>query len=319
MNLDYSVIKHVCIYGAGGVGGYFGCRIAEAVNLQPSNGFEVYFIARGAHLQAVQERGITVKTPERTISARPILATDDVRQIPVPDLVLLCVKSYDLDSAVASLDPVIHKHTVILPLLNGIDVIDRIRKITKKGIVLPACVYLGTHIESPGVISQSGGNGVIIFGPDRKFPDYSAENVKAFFNETGILFSWYEDPYPPIWEKYIFIAAFGLVTTFTGQSLGAVTESTQHSRLVRSIMEEIYAVSRVKGINLAPDIVEKSLARASNFPYEARTSFQRDIEKKGSQNEGDLYGGAILREGSASGVPTPVTESVYQQIQNRTG
>ena len=102
--------------------------------------------------------------------------------------------------------------TVIIPLLNGVDIVERIRAILDKGIVLPACLYLGTHIESPGVINQSGGNGIIIFGPDPKYPEYSGENVKAFFQKTGIKYEWYDDPLPKIWEKYMFIAAFGLVT-----------------------------------------------------------------------------------------------------------
>jgi 2-dehydropantoate 2-reductase len=229
-------IKRVCIYGTGGVGGYFGGKIAEAFSNPHFNDYGIYYIARGEHLAAIKQRGILVKTPERTISAKPTLATADINEIPSPDLILLCIKSYDLNQAAAAIKPVIHDNTVIIPLLNGVDISERIRTVLDEGILLPACLYLGTHIESPGVVNQSGGNGVIMFGPDPKFPDYSGENVKAFFTKTGIKYEWYDDPLPPIWEKYIFIAAFGLVTALTGKSLGAVMENAEHRKMVQGIM-----------------------------------------------------------------------------------
>jgi 2-dehydropantoate 2-reductase len=314
MSNDFPEIKRVCIYGAGGVGGYFGGRIAEVISNPRFKGLEIYFIARGEHLKAIQQNGIVVKTPERTITARPNLATSDIGKIPHPDFILLCVKSYDLDQALTSLKPVIKNKSVIIPLLNGIDISARIWTVLDSGIVLPACLYLGTHIESPGVINQSGGSGVIIFGPDRKAPEYSGENVKAFFQETGIKFDWRGDPLPQIWEKYLFIAAFGLVSAFTGQTLGAIMENAEHRNMVQGIMAEIYTISRKKAIDLPADIIEKSLNKAYDFPYEARTSYQRDVAGKSRLNEGDLYGGTIIREGKALGIPTPLTESVYRQI-----
>jgi 2-dehydropantoate 2-reductase len=308
-------IKNICIFGTGGVGGYFGGRIAAAIASRPDHA--VYFIARGEHLKAIQARGIVVKTPDETISARPALATDDVSRIPSSDLVLLCVKSFDLSQALTALRPQIRPESVIVPLLNGIDICSRIRQVLHGGIVLPACLYLGTHIESPGVIQQSGGNGIIIFGPDSQYPYFTAENVKRFFHDTGIRFDWQTDPRPAIWEKYMFIAAFGLVTALTGLSLGAVTESVEFRLLVAGIMTEIYSIAQAKSIALPADIVATSVAKAHNFPYEARTSYQRDFESARRFNEGDLYGGAILREGRATGVPTPLTASVYKQICSR--
>jgi 2-dehydropantoate 2-reductase len=317
MNMNFLDIKRVCIFGTGGVGGYFGGKIAESISNRQLKEFEVYFVARGEHLQAIKQRGITVKTPERTISAIPTLATNDISEISSPDLILLCVKSYDLPRALTSIKPLMRENSIIRPLMNGVDICERIREVINIGVVLPACLYLGTHIESPGVINQSGGNGVIILGPDRRVREYSGNNVKTFFNKTEIKFDWRDDPLPAIWEKYIFIAAFGLVSAFTSKSLGAVMDSDENRKMVRGIMDEIFAISRVKGIDLPGDIVKRSLQKAYNFPYEARTSFQRDIEGKSRFNEGDLYGGAIIREGKAAGVPTLATESVYEKIQRR--
>jgi 2-dehydropantoate 2-reductase len=314
MNKIFPDIKRICVFGVGGVGGYFGGKIAEAIEHRQLPDRQVYFIARGKHLQAIKEHGLTVKTPERTFTARPTVLTADAGKNPPPDLILLCVKSYDLDQAVSSLKPLVNSSTIIIPLLNGIDIPERIRQILKAGIVLPACLYLGTHIESSGIINQSGGNGVIIFGRDKKYPDYSGENVKAFFEKSGIKYDWRDDPQPPIWEKYLFIAAFGLVSAYLGKSLGEIMEKAESRDTVKAIMEEIYAISKAKSVQLTENIVEKSLKKAFDFPFDARTSFQRDIESKARFNEGDLYGGTIIREGQTLGIPVPVTTRVYQQI-----
>ena len=311
-------IKRVCIFGVGGVGGYFGGKIAGAISNRQSSELEVYFVARGEHLKAIKQCGLTIKTPEGIMSAvKPALATGDISEIPPPDLILLCVKSYDLYRAITSIKPIVKHNTVIIPLLNGIDISERIREILDTGIILPACLYLGTHIESPGVINQSGGNGVIIFGPDKKIPEYHGENVKAFFEKTGVKFEWHDDPLPLLWEKYIFIAAFGLVSAFTDKSLGAIMEDDKLRKIVRDVMAEIYTLSRMKAVRLPEDIIEKSMKKAGEFPYEARTSYQRDVAVKGRFNEGDLFGGTIIRAGKALGFPTPVTESIYRQIELR--
>lgn len=319
MQQDFHKIKRVCIYGVGGVGGYFGARIAGSFEKDRSLDREVYFIARGAHLEAIQQNGLLLKTPGGTIHSRPVEATYDFGRIPVPDLILLCTKSYDLNSAVEAIHSRTQTNTIIIPLLNGIDIYERIRSGLQNGIVLPSCVYLGTYIEKPGVVFQSGGNGIILSGRDPVYPQYSGVSIQQLFADAGIGFEWHESPYPVIWGKFIFIAAFGLVTAFSGKSLGAVAENSQLLGMVSDIMQEIAAIARQKAVELPDDIVAKSLKKAFNFPYDARTSYQRDVESWPKPNEGDLYGGAILREGRAWKVPTPVTQKVYSEILHRNG
>ncbi|MBU4318785.1 MAG: hypothetical protein KKF30_16120 [Proteobacteria bacterium] len=159
-------IKKVCVFGVGGVGGYFGAKIAACLSNTPKKEAEVFFIARGEHLKVIRAHGITLVTPDKTIQACPALATDEPDQIPDPDLILLCVKGYDLENALNAIRLRVQSHTLVLALLNGVDIYDRIRAVLTTGIVLPACVYVGTHIFQPGVIHQSGGDGRILFGPD---------------------------------------------------------------------------------------------------------------------------------------------------------
>ena len=147
----------------GGVGGYFGGKLCR---LQ-SSGISVSFIARGDHLRAIQECGLLLSSEdEGELVCKPALVTDDFESLPRLDLCLICVKEFDLSSILSRLEPVTGEETIFLPLLNGVDVYSRIRTVIKKGIVLPACVYVGTHIERPGKVSQKGGACKILFGPD---------------------------------------------------------------------------------------------------------------------------------------------------------
>jgi 2-dehydropantoate 2-reductase len=310
-------INKICIYGIGGIGGYFGGKIAHTINTSGEKNYECYFIARGDHLEAIKRNGIKVVSPEQTIVGVPNKVTDDINEMPIPDLFLLCVKSYDLDEVVKSIRSKVKPRTVVVPLLNGADIYDRIRANLNSGIVLPACVFVGTHIQEAGVICQSGGDGKILFGKDPKFTDFNADNVISVFNDMGINYQWNDDPFPAIWSKYIFIASFGLVTVFTGKSLGEIMEDHKAKNKAREIMQEIYNIAKGKGIELPQNIIEESINKANNFPYDTKTSYQRDVEAKGNVNEGDLYGGTIIKEGKSLGIPTPATKLIYSEIQNK--
>ena len=208
--------------------------------------------------------------------------------------------------------------TVVVPLLNGVDIYERVRRVLTNGIILPACIYVGTHIERPGVVTQRGGEGKILMGKDPKYPDFYPEEVLQFLQEAAISFQWFENALPAIWEKYLFIAGFGLVSAASGKTLGQIIEDAESKRLVAGIMEEIFLISKQKHIALPEDIVAVSVAKARNFPPETKTSYQRDVERKAKRNEGDLFGATVIRMGKETGVPTPVTESVYKRILSET-
>jgi 2-dehydropantoate 2-reductase len=310
-------IKIICVYGVGGVGGYFGGRLAYRIRRGTALGYEIYFIARGPHLNAIRLHGLKVITPMKTFITRPNLAADDIRRIPDPDLILLCVKSYDLDGVVQKLRAKVSENTVVIPLLNGVDIYDRIRAQLDSGIVLPACVFIGTHIQSPGVIKQNGGDGTIMFGRDPRHLGFTAQNVMDFFSRMGINYKWNDDPFPAIWEKYIFIAAFGLVTVHTGKTLGEIMEDSAARETVRAIMTEVAALAKAKGISLPSNVIDESLDKANKVPRDTKSSYQRDVESGRRSNEGDIYGGTIIRMGQSLGVATPITESIYSEIQQR--
>ena len=309
----------IWVFGVGGVGGYFGGKMIFELERKGIADRHVFFIARGSHLEEIRRRGLLLNTTaEGSIVCRPEYATDLVEELPSPDLCLLCTKSYDLEGAARALSAKARRETIVLPLLNGIDIYERTRSALRGGMVLPACVYVGTHIEAPGVVTQKGGDGIILCGADPQFPDFDHRSLSTFFQQLAITFRWQESPYTAIWEKFIFIAAFGLVTAASGKTLGGVAQDEALRMLARGIMDEIVSLAEKKKIALSPDIVERTLDRPANFPFEAKTSYQRDLETKGDRNEGDLFGGTILRLGEALGVETPVTRSVYERILNST-
>lgn len=311
------VLKTIWIYGTGGVGGFFGGKMAYALRQGHHSETRVYFIARGKHLEEIRAHGLTLNTPtEKGLICTPAGATDNPSDLPAPDLVLLCVKSYDLENALDVLAERVSDTTVILPLLNGVDIYDRVQAALPRSTVFPGCVYVGTHIEKPGTITQNGGEGAILFGPDPGHSRRSADEVIQLFELCGIKHRWNIDPFPAIWEKYMFIAPFGMVCAASGKTLDEVMAAPELKNVVTAIMREVEAIARARGVQLAPDIVERSLAKAASFPAGTKTSFQRDVER-GGKNEGDLFGGTILRIAGLRDIPTPATFRVYQMLQKK--
>ena len=304
-------IENIWICGIGGVGGYFGGIIANNISSMELDKYKIYFLARGSHLEEIKKNGLRlhISTGEKLV-CKPTLASDKIDDFLVPDLCLICVKSYDLDDLIINIKEKLAENTVIIPLMNGIDIYNRIRKNLKKSIVLPSCVYIGSHIEEPGLIIQSGNPGFFYCGPDPKYPNFNLYSILDFFKEMEIMGNWKENPYPAIWEKFLLVASFALVSAHTGQTMGEIIYDDKSRNILEKIMEEIIMIANRKGIKLPDNIIVKTIEFCKDYP-DVKPSYQRDVEK-GGKNEGDLFGGAILRMGKELGIPTPITASIYQ-------
>jgi 2-dehydropantoate 2-reductase len=306
--------KNILVFGIGGVGGYFGGKLAYHAT-QKQTGQNVYFVARGNHLSEIQKNGLVLNTHEGQLICKPTGISSNVTDFPSPDLCLVCTKSYALEDAIKQLEPLIKENTVVLPLLNGVDIYERIRKITKKGIVLPSCVYVASHIEKPGVVSQKGPFGSIVSGSDGSNSLFNPDALIELFQKSDIKFKWVDDPFFAIWEKYIFVASFALVTAYTGKTFVEVATNEETSAMVREIISEIKEVAKAENIVLPDNTFDLSIAKAVKLPADAKTSFQRDVEK-GKDNEGDIFGKTILVKAQKYGIKTPVISRLYNEIQN---
>ncbi len=303
---------NIAVIGIGGVGGYFGGKLTKL--LEHEKDLKIYFIARNKHLEEIKRNGLLLDTDEGLMICKPTSATDDIFGLPRLDFCLICVKSYDLHDVLIRLEPKISDRTMILPLLNGVDIYERIRSVIHNGVVFPSCVYVGTHIEKPGRVTQRGGTCTIHFGKD-PVNDYVNPVLFDLFQRSNIKYNWLDDPYTEIWSKFIFIASFGLVTAGYNETIGEVMKSAEQSRYVREIMKEIYQIANKKRIQLPSTIIEDSYNKGNKFPFETKTSFQRDYEIRDKNDERDLFGGAVIQMGKQFGIKTETTEMVYDLIQ----
>jgi len=234
--------------------------------------------------------------------------------LPVFDIVVVSVKGYDLEDVTKEVSKISDKNTIILPLLNGADIYERMRQHLREGYILPSCVYLGTHIETPGVIFQKGGSCQISIGKDPLYPEFYPEKLINLFKRAEILIESFEDVNVEIWTKYIFIASFALVTATYNKTIGEVANDEKLGIIVKKIMQEIALVANVLKIALPSDIVETSFAKANQFPYETKTSFQRDVETKGRQSEWDLFGGTVIRYAEKFNTPANSTKETLGNL-----
>jgi 2-dehydropantoate 2-reductase len=303
---------NIAIIGIGGVGGYFGGKLTQL--LQHEKDLNIYFIARGKHLEEIRRNGLLLDTDDGQVICKPTSATDDISKLPQLDFCLICVKSYDLSNMLIRLKPKISNKTMILPLLNGFDIYERIRSVIHNGVVFPSCVYVGTHIEKPGKVVQRGGACTIHFGKDPE-NDYVDPGIFSLFQKSNIKYNWLDDPYSEIWSKFIFIASFGIVTAGYNKTIGEVMKSEELSKCVKDIMQEIYLIADKKQIQLPSTIIDDSYTKGSKFPFETKTSFQRDYEVKDKKDERDLFGSAVIQMGKQYGVKIDSTEMVYDLIQ----
>ena len=308
-------IGNIAVIGAGGVGGYFGGKLCEL--LRENTGCTVSFLARGEHLRAIQQDGLLLHSDDGEFICKPSLATSEFHQLPPPDLCLLCVKEFDLAAALLHLRPLVRDQTVILPLLNGVDISERVRRVIPNGILLPACVYVGTHIEKPGVISQKGGACKILFGPDPLHLQFSPDEIVRLFSRARIKCEWTADIQAEIWKKFIFICAFGLVTAAFDKTVGQILDDDTLRTDARNIIIEAMQLAEVSGVRLPADTAEAALLKARSFPHGTKTSFQRDFERSDRKDERDLFAGAMLRLAGQFRTLVPTTQRVAAILEKR--
>ncbi len=308
---------NVGIIGVGGVGGYFGGKLAGLLK-DDNKELNVYFFARGRHLEEIQKNGLLLSTLEEgEFLVRPTLASDNMDDFPELDLCLLCVKGYDLNNVLKMLQCKINSSTQIIPLLNGIDIYDRVKRVIGDATIYPACVYVGTHIERYGKVTQNGGACTILLGKDPVHKERQPQAIIDLFKAANIKHTFFDDVYPEIWGKYIFIAAYGMVTASENKTMGQILADQDACMKVKGIMTEIYEIALKKGIQLSEHIVEEAFIKGNNFPYDSKTSFQRDFEQIEKPNEAELFGDTIIRLGEELGIATPITLSVNNKLQRR--
>src|ERR671916_799737 len=246
----------MAVIGAGGTGGYFGGLLARA-------GEDVTFIARGAHLEALRTRGLTLESRLAGTFTVPVQATDDPSEVGPVDLILFCVKTYDTDNAAESIRPLIRPDTMLLSLQNGIDNEERIARATGHTSGIGAVAYIVSAIKAPGVVAHTAGPGRIIFGELSGGASERTQRLHEVLQGAEIAAEVHPDVRVTIWQKFLFICAFSGVTAVTRLPIGTILADPVAHALFRGTSEEVEAVARAGGIAFPADSVEQALSTAA--------------------------------------------------------
>jgi 2-dehydropantoate 2-reductase len=296
----------ICVFGAGGVGGYFGGLLARS-------GAEVTFIARGEHLRALQARGLTLRTVRETFTV-PVKATDEPRTVGPVDLVLFCVKSYDTESAGRVLPDLLAPGGVVLTLQNGIDNEEKLEAIVGKGRVLGGAAYIWSTITEPGVVTQAGGACKIAFGELDGPNTGRARRILETCQRAGFPCELTTDLWKVLWEKFLLICALGGMTAVTRLPLGEILAHPETREMFRGTMAEIHALARAEAVPLEEELVPRMMTFAEGLDKNGRSSLYHDLAM-GRRLELDALNGKVVELGLRHHIPTPMNFAVTACLQ----
>ena len=291
----------IAVLGSGGIGGYYGALLAKA-------GHDVSFVARGAHLEAMQRRGLTVRTPDGESAIR-VTAVADTASVGPVDLVLFCVKSYDTEPAAQALKPLMATDTAVVTLQNGVDNVAAIAGVVGTRAVLAGAVYVALQLAGPGVVARTGGEGKIVFGEPGGTLTDRVQRIASAFQASSIPHEVSTDIERVLWTKFLFIAGVGGVTALARSGIGPLLASVEGRALLAASCEEIAAVARTERVLLPADTVDLALEQAATLPPQWRSSMARDLDA-GRPLEVEALSGAVVRRGLKLGVPTPVHRTI---------
>ena len=295
----------IAIIGSGGVGGYFGGKLANAGN-------DVTFLARGEHLKAIRANGLIVKSILGDFKVDAVKATDDIQEIGYVDIIILGVKAWQIKEIAPDLQSIVNENTTILPLQNGILAAEELKEqINKKNIVGGLCRII-SKIESPGIINHFGVMPSIILGEFNHVKTERILKIKALFDKAGINSTISADINADLWKKFISICVSGLLAV-SGTTYGELRELKETRQLMVELLNEIYRLSQKVGIQIEPDFVEKTISFTDSLPYDSTSSLTRDVWE-GKPSEIEYQNGTVVRLGEKYGVDTPVNRFIYSCI-----
>lgn len=287
----------IAIMGSGGVGGYFGAKMALAGN-------DVTFIARGAHLDAIRKNGLLVKTDDGEMLVKPVNATDDPSTIGPVDVVLFATKLYDTIEAAGQLKPVMGPGTFVVTIQNGISGADLIGSVLGRDNVLAGSTYIVSHLEGPGVIHHMGKYQRIVFGELDGRMSNRGRSFETLCQESGIDVEFSDKVQTTMWEKFIPLTVMSGMTSVTRSPIGPILADPALAAMVDAAVSEAVNVARAKGISLNENTAERVQKTVRLAPYDTKASMLVDLER-GKKMELPWLSATIASMGEELGVPTP--------------
>lgn len=300
----------IAVMGSGGLGGYFGARLAKG-------GAEVSFIARGSHLAAMRESGLSVEGPE-PIHLPRVHAVKDPAELGIVDLVLFAVKLWDTADTLRLIRPMVGPDTTVISFQNGVLKDEQLKAAFDPSRIMGGVGYVATTIDRPGVIRQTGPMQRLIFG---EFDGTPSARAQAFLDAClagGIKAEISPDIRRDIWQKYVFLVGLSATTTTMRTTIGPIRENPQTRAFLRDLMREVVAVGRAEGVNLEEDYAERRLKLTDDVAYDMTSSMHHDLER-GNRLEVRWLSGGVVELGQKAGVPTPLNRAVADILALRAG
>ena len=295
------------VMGSGGVGGYFGGRLAAA-------GLDTTLIARGAHLEAIREDGLRIESALGNAHIHPIKVTDTPADIGPVDYVLFATKLWDTKSAGEACRPLIGPNTAVISLQNGVDPEIELASILGQEHVMGGVAQITGFIAAPGVIRHTGDFAKIIFGEMDRRRSRRAEALLDIFGKAGVDAEISEDIVRAIWVKFIFLVGFSALTSLTRRSIGPVREDPDTRAPLTQVMAEATAIARARGIDFDEDFIEDRLRFVDGLPAQVTSSMAQDVEK-GNRLELDWLSGTVARMGRELGIATRANDFAYAVLK----
>lgn len=298
----------IAIMATGGVGGYFGARLAAA-------GQEVHFVARGAHLAALRASGLKLKSANGDLHLQPVSVTDDPATIGPVDIVLFAVKQYDTATAAKAIVPLIGATTGVISLQNGMDRQDPLRATLGRDHVIGGVAYItAAEVASPGVITHVGPLARLIFGELDGSASPRGARFLAACKDAGIDATLSSDIAREVWAKFALLSAFSGVSSVLRKPIGAVASDPDTRKLLSDAIAETAAVAKANGADLGADYLARQLALVDQMLPETKSSMQIDLEHR-RRLELEWLSGAVARFGDETRVPTPTHHFIYAALK----
>lgn len=297
----------IVVMGSGGVGGYFGARLA-------ANGADVTFIARGEHLAAMRRDGLKVLSANGDLTVKPVKATDDPASVGHADLVMIAVKLWSTDDAARTIAPMMGPNSAVVSWQNGVVAEDILIKHYGKERVIGGVSNIAALIEAPGVIRHNGTMARLIFAELNGKPSKRIDAFAALCKQANIDHVVSDDINRAIWQKFIFLASFSGMTCATRLSIGPIRTDPETRAMLKAALGEVVAIGRAKGVSLPDDQVEQSLTWADNLPPTMVASMLGDLNR-GNRLELPWLSGNVVKLGEELGVATPVHKFIFTVLK----
>lgn len=297
----------IAIFGTGGVGGYFGGRLAHA-------GEDVTFIARGEHLRAIRDNGLRVDSQLGDFVVLPAKATDDVNEIGEVDLVIVGVKAWQVPEAARAIKPLVGPGTSVLPLQNGVEAVSQLVHELGADRVIGGLCRIVSFVVGPGHIRHAGFTPSIIIGELDNQRSERIVSIERVFQHAGVQITIAPDIQVALWTKFLFIASFSGVGAVANAPAGVLRTDPEWREQMLAAMNEIYLLAHARGIKLPADSIDNAMAAINALPEEATSSMQRDIAA-GKPSELESQNGAVVRMASESGIDVPTHALIYETLK----